>query len=62
VNDKYIPKRSETEYELVIKYVYIVAGVGTITNSDIKDAILNEELCGIAVEYFSEKFPTKQYD
>lgn len=58
---KYIPKRSETEYELVIKYVYIVAGVGTITNSDIKDAILNEELCGIAVDTLA-KIPTKQYD
>lgn len=43
---KPLPENSETVKELILAYVYIKAGAGEITASDITDTRGNSELCG----------------
>lgn len=58
---KYKPIRNTDNYELVIKYVLIRHGISAITNDLIEDAIMDEEVCGLAVDTLA-KIPTQQYD
>lgn len=58
---KYIPERTAVAYELVIKYIHVRQGIGAVTSDLIEDAILNEDVCGIAVDTLAS-VPTGQYD
>lgn len=55
------PVRDANTYELVLKYVRVRHGVSAITDRDITDAILDEKVCGLAVDTLA-KIPTGQYD
>ena len=58
---RYQPERTATAYELVLKYVFVKNAIGSITDDLIEDAILDEEVCGIAVDTLAN-IPTQQYD
>lgn len=58
---KYQPIRTSSTYELVLKYITVPKGIASLTGSNIQDCIMNEQLCGIAVDTLA-KLPTGQYD
>lgn len=41
------PVRTTTEHEIVLAYVYVGAGVTSVTNADITDTRYDDELCGL---------------
>lgn len=56
----YWPDRSIVGYELVLKYIHVDHGIGSITEESIKDVILDETLCGLASDTLS-RIPTQQF-
>lgn len=58
---RYQPVRNETTYELILKYVKINHGISSITDDLIEDSIMDDDVCGIAVDSLAN-LPTKQYE